>query len=208
LDDASRNREEARTLYEILQDHVIPLYYKLESCGYSPEWVKLAKRSIASLMPRFNSARMVGEYVAKTYLPAAQQGQRYAENQFEVARSIAAWKTRVREAWPGVKIRRLNSPKKRIQFGESVPIETAVKLNGLNPVDVAVELLVSRAEEPGKGEPVHHRFVSQGVDAIGEHRFTVDLAPDLCGRLDYRIRIYPWHELLTHPFELGLMIWV
>ena len=150
LDEASRNREEARTLYEILQDHVIPLYYKLESCGYSPEWVKLAKRSIASLMPRFNSARMVGEYVAKSYLPAAQQGRRYAENQFEVARSIAAWKSRARQAWPGVTIRRLNTPQKRIEFGDTVRIETAVRLNGLNPEDVVVELLVSRAGNSAK----------------------------------------------------------
>jgi starch phosphorylase len=208
LDEASRNREEARTLYEILQDHVIPLYYKLESCGYSPEWVKLAKRSIASLMPRFNSVRMVEEYVAKSYLPAAQQGRRYAENQFEVARSIAAWKSRARQAWPGVTIRRLNTPQKRIEFGDTVHIETAVRLNGLNPEDVAVELLVSRAGEFGKGEPTHHRFVAQGVDATGEHRFTLELAPELCGKLDYRIRVYPWHEFLTHPFELGLMIWV
>ena len=207
LDDASRNREEARTLYEILQDHVIPLYYKRESCGYSPEWVKLAKRSIASLLPRFNSARMLGEYVAKCYLPAAQQGRRYAENQFGVARSVAEWKARARQAWPGVSIRRLDSPKKRIQFGETMRIETALRLNGLNPEDVAVELLLSRSGTQGKEARMHYRLTAQGADASGEHRFALELAPELCGRLDLRIRAYPWHELLTHPLELGLMIW-
>ncbi len=207
LDEASRNREEARTLYEILQDQVIPLYYKRESCGYSPEWVQLAKRSISSLMPRFNSQRMVGEYVANCYVPAAQHGRRYAENQFEVARSIAAWKARARQAWPGVTIRRLNTPKKRIRFGEAVRMETGVRLNGLNPEDVVVELLLSHAGEFDKDKVVRHRFVAQGADPIGEHRFVLELAPELCGRLDYRIRVYPWHELLTHPLELGLMIW-
>jgi len=208
LDDASRNREEARTLYEILQDHVIPLYYARSSAGYSPEWVKLAKRSISSLMPRFNSARMVGEYVAKCYVPAAQQGRRYAENQFEVARAIAAWKARARQAWPGVTIRRLDAPQKRIQFGDSVRFETAVRLNGLNPDDVAVELLMNRPGENGKGQVARHRFTAQGADANGEHRFALELSPELCGKLDYRIRVYPRHEQLTHPFELGLMIWV
>ena len=207
LDEASRNREEARTLYEILQDHVIPLYYKRESCGYSPEWVKLAKRSIASLLPRFNSARMLGEYVAKCYLPAAQQGRRYADNQFEVARSIAAWKARVRQAWPGVSIRRLDSPKKRIQFGDTLRIETALRLNGLNPEDVAVELLLSRAGTQGKEVTMRYRLAAQGADASGEHHFALELAPELCGRLDMHIRAHPWHELLTHPLELGLMIW-
>ena len=207
LDEASRDREEARTLYEILQDHVIPLYYNRTSAGYSPEWVKLAKRSISSLMPRFNSARMLGEYVAKCYLPAAQQGRRYAENQFEVARSIAAWKSRARQAWPGVAIRRLDTPKKRIQFGDTVRIESALRLNGLNPEDVAVELLVSRAGSHGTEETMCHRFVAQDGDAGGEHLFALELAPELCGKLDMRIRAYPWHALLIHRLEVGLMIW-
>ncbi len=207
LDDANRDREEARTLYEILQDHVIPLYYKRESCGYSPEWVKLAKRSISSLMPRFNSARMLGEYVAKCYRPAAQQGRLYAQNQFEVARAIAAWKARVRQAWSGVTLRRLDTPKKRIEFGETVRIEAAVGLNQLNPEDVAVELLLTRPGAQGKDETKSYRFAAQGAGAGGEHHFALDLAPQLCGKLDMRIRAYPWHASLTHTLELGLMIW-
>jgi starch phosphorylase len=207
LDEASRNREEARTLYEILQDHVIPLYYKRESCGYSPEWVKLAKRSICTLMPRFNSARMMGEYVAKCYQPAAAQGRRYEDNGFEVARAIAAWKSRVRQAWPGVTIRRLDAPQKRIQYGDNVRIEAALRLNHLQPEDVAVELLATRAMPQGREETKRYRFAVQGADAGGEHRFTLDLAPEQCGRLDMRIRVYPWHASLTHPLELGLMIW-
>jgi starch phosphorylase len=207
LDEASRNREEARTLYEILQDHVIPLYYQRTSAGYSPEWVKLAKRSISSLLPRFNSTRMVGEYVANCYLPAVQQGRRYAENQFALARSIAAWKSRARQAWPGVTIRRLDAPRKRIQFGDMVRMETAVRLNGLDAEDVAVELLLSKSGEQDKEQVQRHRFVAQGANAEGEQRFVLELAPELCGRLDLRIRVYPWHEHLTHPLELGLMIW-
>ena len=207
LDEANRNREEARTLYEILQDHVIPLYYKRESCGYSPEWVKLAKRSISSLMPRFNSTRMLGEYVSKCYRPAAQQGRLYAENEFAVARAIAAWKSRVRQAWPAVTIRRLDAPKTRIEFGEFLRIKAALRLNNLSPEDVAVELLVSRPGAHGKEETIGHRFLAQGASIDGEHSFVLELAPEWCGRLEMRIRAYPCHEFLTHPLELGLMIW-
>ena len=67
MDPVRRNREESRTLYEILQDHVIPLYYERGTMGYSPGWVRMAKHSIASLMPRFNSTRMAGEYVTRFY---------------------------------------------------------------------------------------------------------------------------------------------
>ena len=118
-----RNREEARTLYEILQDQVIPLYYERSSAGYSPEWVRLAKRSIASLMPRFNSARMVAEYRSRFYLPAMRQRRRYAESAGDAAKMIAAWKARARAAWPGVMLRRLDRPPSRLTFGASMRVE-------------------------------------------------------------------------------------
>jgi starch phosphorylase len=43
LDPAQRDIDEARTLYELLQDSVIPMYYRSTSLGYSPEWVAMAK---------------------------------------------------------------------------------------------------------------------------------------------------------------------
>jgi glucan phosphorylase len=55
IDEHRRNAEEAKTLYELLQDHVIPAYYTRNEMGYSPEWVRMAKRSMATLLPRFNS---------------------------------------------------------------------------------------------------------------------------------------------------------
>jgi starch phosphorylase len=42
----------------------------------------------------------------------------------------------------------------------------------------------------------------------GSCTFRLELMPELCGRLLYRIRVYPFHELLTHPFEMGLMVWL
>src|SRR5258708_2337147 len=120
LDPHRRDDEEARTLYEILEHHVMPLYYRRGSGSaagsYSPEWVQMAKRSMASLLPRYDASRMLGEYVSKFYLPASRQGHRYAEHGFEGAKAMAAWKARVRAAWPGVAARRLDSPRHRIQF--------------------------------------------------------------------------------------------
>jgi hypothetical protein len=71
LDETQRDDEEARTLYELLQDQVIPTYYRTGPMGYSPEWVAMSKRSIATISPRFNVIRMVSEYVKKFYAPAA-----------------------------------------------------------------------------------------------------------------------------------------
>ena len=203
-----RDHEEAQTLYELLQDHVIPMYYRRNHQGYSPEWVRMAKRSIATILPRFNAARMVNEYLAKFYLPASQQGRRYAENGYARARHVAEWKVRVRAAWPSVSLRRLDDPKMRIQFGDSLRVEVAASLNGLAAGDVVVELLLARGiGEPEDGRVRYDLAFDGTMTEAGEHRFALELQPELCGRLDYRIRAYPCHEALTHPFELGLMVW-
>ncbi len=213
LDPYRRDREEARTLYEILQDRVIPTYYARDNGGgpgsYSPQWIRMAKRSMASLLPRYDASRMVGEYVTKFYLPATRQGHRFSENGHQGAKSVAAWKSRVRAAWDGVSARRLDAPKTRIRFGETIPVEVAVKLNGLAPGDVCVELLLMREVRESQPMRHHHELVAQSpMPESGEHRFRIDLKPGLSGRLDYQIRLYPRHELLTHPFELGLQCWV
>ena len=153
---------------------------------------------------------MVNEYLAKFYLPATRQGRRYAESDFEPARRLALWKQHVREVWPKVAMRRLNAPHKRIAFGDGLRLEVGVFLNGLGPQDVALELLI--AKQTGHEENSHpksYRFESEGLlTEQGEQRFALELRPEMCGKLEYRIRLYPQHELLTHPFELGMMRWL
>jgi starch phosphorylase len=208
-DPARSDIEEVRTLYEILQDQVLPLYYDRGHLGYSPGWIRMAKRSMATILPRFNTRRMLRDYVNRFYVRAAQQGRRYAADEFKLANEVAQWKERVRRAWPGVSLRRIDSPRTRVQFGDTVEIEVAAKLNGLAPEDVVLELVLERGG--GEHEPLErhsYHFVHSGSDESGETRFKLNLAPDLCGHLQYRIRMHPLHLALTHPFELGLMLWL
>jgi starch phosphorylase len=207
-DDGRRNREDSQTLYELLQDQVIPMYYRRGSLGFSPDWVRMAKRSITTLLPRFNSNRMVREYMDKFYGPASRQWHRFRDNKFAGAKALAEWKARVQQAWDAVTIRRLDEPTKRITFNEDVLVQVAVGLNGLAPDDVRVEMLVGRASKQGQDSELRLLpFVPTGMEDQ-ENLFTLKMMPEYCGRLIYRIRVYPHHELLTHPFELGLMRWL
>jgi glycogen phosphorylase len=84
-----------------------------------------------------------------------------------------------------------------------------VRLNGLQPEDVIVELLICRQFKKNKlGDFKHFRFESSGIEELGEHRFTLNVTPDLCGKLEYHMRVYPYQPLLTHPFEMGMMVWL
>jgi starch phosphorylase len=214
LSEEVRTREETCTLYELLQDQIVPLYYEHGKMGFSPNWVKIAKHSMATIMPRFNSKRMVGEYLAKCYLPASRQHRLYKQNQYDNSQIIAAWKARIRHSWQSIELRRMDTELHEINYGESMHIEVAVKLNGLNPSDVIVEILLglsSKQTELHNSLRYSFRYpvVATGtITDAGEHIFAANVKPEHCGKLEYRIRAYPYHELLTHPFELGMMRWL
>ena len=190
---------------------MIPLYYEPRpTAAYSPEWIRIAKRSMASLLPRYDASRMLGEYVSKFYLPASRQGRTLRRRGLRRRASThGAWKARVRAAWPGVSARRLDAPTTRIQFGDSMPVEVAVQAERPRARRrVRRASAVARAARRAGRCEHSHELAAAGTLEGGEQRFRIDLKPGLAGRLDYRIRIYPRHELLTHPFELGLMCWV
>lgn len=210
LSEEVRTHEETRTLYELLQDQVVPSYYLYGKMGFSPNWVKMAKHSMASIIPRFNSKRMVGEYLAKCYLPASRQHALYGRNGHENAHLLAKWKTRVRLAWSSVGLRRTDTLVSKINYGDSLRFEVAVQLGGLAAVDVVVEMLMGYSTQKDMLESAqHYRFeAADTFNEAGEMLFATELKPEQCGNLEYRIRIYPCHELLTHPFELGMMRWL
>ncbi|CAG4883533.1 Glycogen phosphorylase [Georgfuchsia toluolica] len=207
-DENRRDYEEARTFYELLQDKVSPLYYDRSPMGYSPGWVAMAKRSIATIAPHFNSMRMVSEYVTKFYQPAARRWSHCRESDYACARRLSEWKARIGAAWSGVTLRWAGENiQRRIRFGESIHIEVALQLNKLKPDDVRVELLLSRPNAVVR--PQHcFKLARQGRNADGEDIYGLELTPDICGKIEYRIRVYPHHELLPHPFEMGMMVWL
>ncbi len=210
LDDGRRDIEESRSLYELLQDRVIPLYYDHGAMGFSPEWIRMAKRSIMTLLPRFNSHRMVGEYLTRFYVPASRRGKQLIDRNYKTARDLAEWKRKVRAAWPRVSFGPLARPQQHIAFGDQVRFSVSVNIDRLVPEDIKVELMLAPAlRDLAPTHPAdHHVFRPDGADEHGRHRYVLDLAPELCGKLEYRVRAYPYHPELSHPFELGLMKWI
>jgi len=209
MDPVLRDKEESRALYEILQDQVVPMYYNHGKSGYSPEWVAMAKHSMKSIMPRFNAIRMVDEYVRDFYVPASNNSARYTQNNFAGAKDVAAWKAKIRHAWQGITLRRLDVPQDRMNFGEAMNLQVAARLNYLDPKDIVIELLINRQFKTTRFQNFkRHSFQFTGKQEGEEHIFELKLTPELCGRKEYFIRIYPHHPFLTHPLEMGLMKWL
>jgi starch phosphorylase len=207
-DPAWRDYDEARTLYETLQDSVVPLYYERGKLDYPKEWVALAKRSMASIMPHFNSTRMLNEYVGRFYMPASQHCRRFHDEGYAKAKALAAWKARTRAAWDGVRIERMDVPVRKLVQGETKRVEVAADVNGMDPRDLAIELVLKHSERPGDTAACYRLPYAGESGGHLPHRYALDFAPQDCGRLGYRLRAYPWNELLTHRFEMGLLHWL
>jgi len=116
---------------------VVPLYYDRGPMGFSPEWIHMAKRSISTLLPRFNSYRMVGEYLNRFYGPASGRGRKFFEGNYAAARGLAEWKKRIRSAWPYVQLRAIELPGRNSGFGDPVKFEVAMKLYPRVDIDQA-----------------------------------------------------------------------
>jgi len=208
-DSAYRDREEAQELLDILEKQVIPLYYARNGHGYSEDWVKKSKKSMKSLIPRFNSVRMVMDYVQNYYAPAKRQYLVMVGNNFTRAKEVAAWRKRLDQNWSSVSLRRVDDNRSEISAGDVFPLRIAARLNHLRPEDVLVECLVGLEAENGEFTRLDsHVFTSEGQNEAGETLFRLDLHPRLPGLQYYKIRMYPFHPALCHRFESGYMIWL
>lgn len=66
---ADVDTNDAESLYNLLEQEVVPLYYDRDQDGLPRNWLSLMKHSIATLVPAFNSDRMVEEYARRIYSP-------------------------------------------------------------------------------------------------------------------------------------------
>jgi starch phosphorylase len=176
-----------------------------------------------TVIPGFNMRRVLFDYTQGLYRPAVAHYRLLANNGFSGARTLADWKTRARQAWPKVSLRQLTDVARDLPRGERLRLRVAAGLNGLAPADVRVEFVARRLlPEADLAPPVlssygqppraglwHAAFsATDEQDTDGAVIFALDVEPQECGQFRTEVRIYPWHELLSHPYELGLMKWL
>ncbi|HYM42649.1 MAG TPA: alpha-glucan family phosphorylase [Steroidobacteraceae bacterium] len=221
-DPVRRDALEADMIMDTLEEEVLPLYYDRANPACPPEWVRRSKRAMMTVIPRFTMGRVFVDYTRGLYRPAIEQYRRLAAAGYTGARTLADWKQRVRSAWPKVSLKLLADSVRDMPRGERLRMRVAVALNGLAPADVRVEFIARRllprsdSTPPALSSYGHPerdglwRAALSATDEAGEGEtvFALDVEPQECGQFATEIRIYPWHELLSHPHELGLMKWV
>jgi starch phosphorylase len=204
-----QDQVEAEALYDILERDVIPTFYDRRANGLPRRWVSLMMSSISSLCPQFNTNRMIREYTERFYLPAHADHQELSANEMAIAKNHAAWKRRIRSAWPEVRIEMLDSKvAPEIHAEESVNFSARVKHGSLSPQDLRVELYAGSLNADGEIiQPVVAEM--QAVRQDGDYYIYEIQAVPCCGsgRHGYTARVLPRHPNLKHPFALGLITW-
>jgi starch phosphorylase len=213
---------ESQTLYNILENEVVPLFYTRSADGVPRAWIKRVKSSIKAIAPRFNTHRMVAEYTQKFYNPAAEKFRYLNAQALEKAKSLAAWKANIKKAWPELAIKdvsvevnngqgsqQLNPNRPRLKVGSKLSVSALINLARANPDDVSVELYYGLVDAYGNirdGSAVKMDY-KKPADHNGEHWFVGSVACHRAGQCGLAVRVLPKNPDLTNPYEMGLIIW-
>ena len=206
-DQAQQDKLDAATIYSMLENEIIPLYFAKNSKGYSPEWIQYIKGSIGNIAPHFTMKRMIDDYIERFY---NKEGKRTAElkaKDYAKAREIVAWKERVAAAWDGIKVLNVESAAPQTnRTGQEYQVTVTVDTNGLNK-DLGLENVIYKYEN---GEEKLWNTVQFEVLKEEGNIVTFGLKSSLtdAGEFRYAYRLYPMNEALPHRQDFAYVRWI
>jgi starch phosphorylase len=151
---------------------------------------------------------MVKDYVTRLYTPAALATRALDGPGHVGAQELATWKSRVRAAWPGVRVDHVKTEGvgEVPQVGDVMKVSAFVSLGDLTPDDVEVQVCygkVSDADMIARTSVLPLAHVETYED--GRYAFAAPLELDTSGPFGYSVRIVPTHPGMAGVTELGLV---
>jgi starch phosphorylase len=207
-DQSQQDKLDSATIYSMLENEIIPLYFAKNSKGYSPEWIQYIKNSFAHIAPHFTMSRMLADYIDRFYNKEAARSKKLRANNYALAREIVAWKENVVSKWDAVHVEDIQIANNGVDvIGNGSDFDIEVKLNtaGLGN-SLGVELVTYREE---KGENKFHKAFPFKVVAEDGDILTYRLKDHIkdSGVFRYAFRVYPWNSNLPHRQDFAYMKW-
>lgn len=214
----SQDNADSESLYSILEEKIIPLYFERNSEGVPEGWVKVMKESIKSITPVFNTHRMVQDYTTQMYIPSINRVDSIKEGSYEFVKRLANWKVSVEKNWPQVQITVdgsfCQSRTEKIASGETLQFTTTIYLGNIDPSSVLVEIYYGRLNEyssSGNGRfddvrTVEMKFLDRVSESVYRYKGEITLRDG--GEYGYTFRVIPYNQDLINKFEMGLVKWV
>jgi starch phosphorylase len=205
-DSGRRDQREVMSLFGLLEQEIIPLFYDTGNGRDSlPKgWIDKILHSWSTLGPKVTASRMVRDYVTALYEPAALGHVAANAKGAAAARELAAWKHRVRDGWPAVRIDGLDTPTGEGRAGDTRWVRAHVALGALTADDVSVEVLHGPIDSEGNllRDPACFSL-TKGEDGVWSGDYIVRQS----GAYGLTLRVLPTHRLLASRFEAGRIVW-
>ncbi|MDY6234149.1 MAG: alpha-glucan family phosphorylase [Desulfovibrio sp.] len=203
--------DDAASLYSLLEDKVIPLYFERDADNRPHNWLLRVRKAMQTLIAQYSSHRMLRDYLSDYYIPAATSHQEIRSNHYALARHLTHWKQDVNVRFSSVQmdtIRIEGIKEDSLLDGQSLHVAVTVHPGSMK-LD---ELLVQLVAGPGDGstftetpDVVEMQPESEGVD--GTMTFVCTYTPSRSGIHVYGVRVMPCTEGLSSPLETRLVLW-
>ena len=206
---AHQDQLDAATIYQMLENEIIPLYYAKNSKGYSPEWIQYIKNSVTKITPRFTMKRMMDDYFDKFYNKLAKRHALLSGDNYKVAKEIASWKENMVNHWDGIEVIKIEEPDtSNLNVGDKFRVAVELDTKGLNDKGIGVELVAIRTSTHNN-DKLYEVEPLQLVKAEGSHLFyEITYQLDYAGGMKFGLRMYPQNELLPHRMDFCYVRWL
>ena len=201
---------DAATIYGLLENEIMPLYYARNSEGISTGWIKVIKNSIAQIAPHYTMKRQLDDYYDKFYNRLRSRYNALAADDCKLAREIAEWKENVAAHWDDIHVDSIQKSEElisgNVEAGKKYNIQIVVDEAGLDDA-VGLELVTLTTDKDGQ-DHVYHVDPFRVVERNG-NKFTFAAAHGLDNAGSFKVcyRMYPKNENLPHRQDFCYVKW-
>ena len=200
---------DAATIYGLLENEIVPLYYKKNKKGYSEGWIKVVKNSISQIAPHYTMKRQLDDYYSKFYCKEAARFKEIAADGYRLAKDIAHWKETVAERWDAVNVvsSEWEVPAAGAETGRKYKIRYVINEQGLDDA-IGLELVNIHTNKNGE-EHVFSKVPLKVVSREGNNYvFEGLMDPDHSGIFKSAVRMFPKNDLLPHRQDFCYVKWL
>ena len=204
-----QDRLDALTIYSMLEQEIIPLYYARNRFGYSENWVRFVKESFAKITPHYTMKRQLDDYFEKFYKPEAKRFKQLSEKDNAAAKELAAWKETVAARWNDIRIVSTDDPANvlngQLISGDPFTIRHVVDEQGLdNAIGIDMVIISNR-----DGSEHFRAAIPMNVVSREGNNYTFELTDsiDFTGSFKIGFRMYPKHPALAHRQDFCYVRW-
>ncbi len=207
-DEELQDEIESKLLYDLLEREIVPSYYDRGRDGLPRTWISRMKASMRDLGGRFSTSRMLLEYSERFYLPALKNYESISRSNYESAREISAYLSRLSDRWGQISVFDISDGgSASLKVGDSLAVECRVDLAGIDPSEVQVQVYTGRVTSHEELESPYTVVMKHtGTDERG-HVYSARVKCQHAGRQGFAVRVLPANDALVHSLVPGMVRW-